>query len=66
MNQRQSRCIRSRWCDVCRTNQGRYISYLWGIAKYRRMYSVIIEFAGETSPFYSIIFNNFITYNFQP
>ena len=29
------------------------------------MYIVIMEFAVETSPLFSIMFNSFITYNFQ-
>lgn len=58
--------VRSSCCNVCRTNQGRKIRALWGITKYRRMYSVIIEFAVETSRLCSIISNNFITYTFQP
>jgi hypothetical protein len=60
----QSRYVRSRFCNVCRTNQGRKIQALWGNTKYRKTYNVILEFAGETSPLCSIIFNNFFTYNF--
>ena len=62
----QCRCIRRRCCNACRTNQDRYIRALWVIPKYRTTYSVIIEFAGETSQFNSIIFKKFFNYNFQP